>query len=74
MCIRDRLLDYDRSERYPDAKEWYDGYHFGNADIYCPWDVINYICITEMISIIPFLCIDVYKRQRLCGMRTGVIF
>ena len=24
-------------------KEWYDGYHFGNADIYCPWDVINYI-------------------------------
>ena len=36
------LLDYDRSERYPDAKEWYDGYHFGNADIYCPWDVINF--------------------------------
>ena len=36
------LLDYDRSERYPDAKKWYDGYHFGNADIYCPWDVINF--------------------------------
>ena len=36
------LLDYDRSERYPDAKEWYDGYHFGNADIYCQWDVINF--------------------------------
>lgn len=36
------LLDYGRSERYPDAKEWYDGYHFGNADIYCPWDVINF--------------------------------
>ena len=36
------LLDYDRSERNPDAKEWYDGYHFGNADIYCPWDVINF--------------------------------
>ena len=36
------LLDYNRSERYPDAKEWYDGYHFGNADIYCPWDVINF--------------------------------
>ena len=36
------LSDYDRSERYPDAKEWYDGYHFGNADIYCPWDVINF--------------------------------
>ena len=36
------LSDYDRSERYPNVKEWYDGYHFGNADIYCPWDVINF--------------------------------
>ena len=36
------LYDYDRSERYPDVKEWYDGYHFGNIDIYCPWDVIQY--------------------------------
>lgn len=36
------LSDYDRSRRYPDVKEWYDGYHFGNADIYCPWDVINF--------------------------------
>ena len=36
------LSDYDRSERYPDVNEWYDGYHFGNADIYCPWDVINF--------------------------------
>ena len=36
------LSDYDRSERHHDAKEWYDGYHFGNADIYCPWDVINF--------------------------------
>lgn len=36
------LSDYDRAERYPDVKEWYDGYHFGNADIYCPWDVINF--------------------------------
>ena len=36
------LSDYDRSERYHDAKEWYDGYHFGNADVYCPWDVINF--------------------------------
>ena len=36
------LSDYGRRERYPDIKEWYDGYHFGNADIYCPWDVINF--------------------------------
>ena len=25
------------------VKEWYDGYHFGNKDIYCPWDTINYL-------------------------------
>ena len=36
------LTDYDRTDRYSNAKEWYDGYHFGNADIYCPWDVINF--------------------------------
>lgn len=24
-------------------KEWYDGYHFGKADVYCPWDVVNYV-------------------------------
>ncbi|WP_455720353.1 AAA family ATPase [Agathobacter sp.] len=36
------LADYDRADRYSDVKEWYDGYHFGNADIYCPWDVINF--------------------------------
>lgn len=40
--VRKLLSDYDRAERYPDVKEWYDGYHFGNADIYCPWDVINF--------------------------------
>lgn len=30
------------SDRFDEVKEWYDGYHFGNADIYCPWDVVNY--------------------------------
>ena len=40
--VRKLLSDYDRIERYPDVKEWYNGYHFGNADIYCPWDVINF--------------------------------
>ena len=41
--VRKLLTDYDRAERYPDVKEWYDGYHFGNTDIYCPWDVINHV-------------------------------
>lgn len=40
--VKKLLFDYDRVERYPDVREWYDGYHFGNADIYCPWDVINF--------------------------------
>lgn len=36
------LRDYEL-EPYADImKEWYDGYHFGKADVYCPWDVINY--------------------------------
>ncbi len=30
-------------EHFTEVKEWYDGYRFGNADIYCPWDVINYV-------------------------------
>ena len=25
-----------------EVKEWYDGYRFGNTDVYCPWDVVNY--------------------------------
>lgn len=36
------LDDYMFSDHYPEVKEWYDGYHFGNTDIYCPWDVIRY--------------------------------
>ena len=39
-----RMLKYYHcTNRYSDIKEWYDGYHFGNADIYCPWDVINFV-------------------------------
>ena len=41
--VKKLLADYDLSERYSVIKEWYDGYRFGNADIYCPWDVINYV-------------------------------
>lgn len=41
--VRKLLNDYDLEDYFSEAKEWYDGYHFGNADIYCPWDVINYV-------------------------------
>ena len=27
---------------FEETKRWYDGYHFGNVDVYCPWDVLNY--------------------------------
>lgn len=40
--VKQILEEYDLSDHYPDVKEWYDGYHFGNTDIYCPWDVIRY--------------------------------
>lgn len=40
--VKQILEDYDLSDHYPDVKEWYDGYHFGNTDIYCPWDVTRY--------------------------------
>lgn len=37
------LDDYNMQGRFWEVKDWYDGYHFGNVDIYCPWDVINYV-------------------------------
>lgn len=40
--VRGLLADYQLSSHFAEAKEWYNGYHFGNADVYCPWDVINY--------------------------------
>ena len=37
------LADYGLSSHESEMKEWYDGYHFGNVDVYCPWDVINHV-------------------------------
>ena len=37
------LADADVQEQAETIKEWYDGYHFGDFDVYCPWDVMNYI-------------------------------
>ena len=41
--VRDMLNYYGVLDRLKEVKEWYDGYRFGNADVYCPWDVINYV-------------------------------
>ena len=40
--VKDMLKYYGLSGHYEEVKEWYDGYRFGNVEVYCPWDVINY--------------------------------
>lgn len=40
--VRSLLEYYDLSDHYDAVREWYDGYRFGNVDVYCPWDVLNY--------------------------------
>ena len=37
------LDDYHLESHLTETKEWYDGYHFGDTDVYCPWDVINHV-------------------------------
>lgn len=39
--VREILTYYGVEKRFDDIKEWYDGYHFGQVDVYCPWDVLN---------------------------------
>lgn len=41
--VRDILEEYGVSDKISEVKDWYDGYRFGKADVYCPWDVINYV-------------------------------
>ena len=41
--VRDILEEYGVSDKLSEVKDWYDGYRFGKADVYCPWDVINYV-------------------------------
>ena len=40
--VRELLRYYGREDRYEAMWEWYDGYRFGNVEVYCPWDVISY--------------------------------
>ena len=41
--VKKLLNAYHLESHLSEMKEWYDGYHFGDADIYCPWDVINHV-------------------------------
>lgn len=40
--VREMLQYYELIDKYEEVKEWYDGYRFGNTEVYCPWDVVNY--------------------------------
>ena len=43
-CDVEKLLqDADLMDQADNMKAWYDGYHFGDFDVYCPWDVMNYL-------------------------------
>lgn len=46
--VRRMLEYYEVMEKYDLIKEWYDGYRFGELDIYCPWDVVNYCHALKM--------------------------
>ena len=41
--VRDLLTYYECTDKYGSIKEWYDGYRFGNVDVYCPWDVVSHL-------------------------------
>jgi len=40
--VRELLEYYDVANHYEEVKRWYDGYQFGNEEVYCPWDVLNH--------------------------------
>ncbi len=40
--VRQLLNYYGQEQAYETVREWYDGYRFGNVDVYCPWDVLNH--------------------------------
>ena len=41
--VQELLAAAGREEKHGICKEWYDGYHFGNSTLYCPWDVVSYV-------------------------------
>ena len=41
--VKQLLADYGLEQQFDEIKEWYDGYRFGDVDVYCPWDVVNHV-------------------------------
>lgn len=50
--VREMLAYYDKMAYYKSVKKWYDGYRFGNLEIYCPWDVVSYCHELKMNPVI----------------------
>ena len=46
--VEELLAAYNLDSHFTEIKEWYDGYHFGNVNVYCPWDVINYVDLLRL--------------------------
>jgi len=79
--VRELLEYYELSDKYGTVKEWYDGYQFGNAEVYCPWDVISYcdalgrigMLIHRITGPIPAAMMrsDVSFRNPIRGRRSG---
>ena len=53
--VEQLLIDVDFIKQLPVVKKWYNGYNFGGIDIYCPWDVLNYVedCISNSYNLKP---------------------
>ena len=60
--VQEILKYFNRSEHYTDVREWYDGYHFGNTDIYCDRICCSGIQIHKCCIIIRILC----QRTKAC--------
>jgi hypothetical protein len=45
--VKKMLADYNLPAAYEELREWYDGYHFGDTDVYCPWDIVNHVSRLE---------------------------
>ena len=48
--VKELLAYYNHEDYFEETKKWYDGYRFGDVDIYCPWDVINYVDLLNISS------------------------
>ncbi len=59
--VKKLLSDYDLTEAFDDVKNWYDGYHFGNEDVYCPWDVLSHC---DRLLQVPGAKPELYLREQ----------